>query len=48
MLRAEASAQRATCLKANGKDIKVLNLILIGDPDEVNETDPPKGLKTEK
>jgi len=36
------------CLRADGKDIKALNLILSGDPDEVNETDPPKGLKTEK
>ena len=29
-------AHRATCLKADGKDIKVLNLILSGDSDEVS------------
>jgi hypothetical protein len=39
-------AHRATCLKADGKEIKVLNLILSGDSDGTNETDPSKGLKT--
>ena len=29
-------AHRATCLKADGKDIKVLNLILSGDSDGVS------------
>ena len=29
-------AHRAMCLKADGKDIKVLNLILSGDSDEVS------------
>jgi hypothetical protein len=33
-------AHRATCLKAEGKDIKVLNLILIGDSNAENETGP--------
>ncbi len=28
-------AHRATCLKADGKDIKVLNLILSGDSEGV-------------
>src|SRR3984893_19315411 len=40
-------AHRATCLKADGKDIKLLNLILSSDSDAVDETDPSKGLKTE-
>jgi hypothetical protein len=29
-------ANRATCLKADGNDIKVLNLILSGDSNEVS------------
>jgi hypothetical protein len=33
-------AHRATCLKADGKDIKVLNLMLIGNSGVENETDP--------
>jgi hypothetical protein len=41
-------AHRATCLKADGKDIKALNLILSGDSDRENETVSSKGLKTEK
>ena len=41
-------AHRATCLKADGKDIKVLNLILSGNSDDASETDPSKGLKPEK
>jgi hypothetical protein len=41
-------AHRATCLKADGNDIKILNLILSSNSDGVNETDPSKGLKTEK
>jgi hypothetical protein len=41
-------AHRATCLKADGKDIKVLNLILSGDSDRENETVSSKGLKIEK
>jgi hypothetical protein len=35
-------AHRATCLKADGKDIKVLNLILGGDSDGASGTDPSK------
>ena len=35
-------AHRATCLKADGKDIKVLNLILRGNSDGEHETDPSK------
>ncbi len=41
-------AHRATCLKADGKDIKVLNLIISGNPDDARETDPSKDLKPEK
>src|ERR1700726_915462 len=41
-------AQRATFLKADGKDIKVLNLILSDNSDSASETDPAKGLKPEK
>jgi hypothetical protein len=33
---AEFCAHRATCLKADGKDIKVLKLILSGDSDGVS------------
>jgi hypothetical protein len=35
-------AHRATCLKADGKDIKVLNLILSGDSDGASGRDPSK------
>ena len=35
-------AHRATCLKADGKDIKVLNLILSGNSDGASETSPSK------
>jgi hypothetical protein len=35
-------AHRATCLKADGNDIKVLNLILSGSSDGASETDPSK------
>src|ERR1700676_2380719 len=35
-------AHRATCLKADGKDIKVLNLILSGNSDGASEADPSK------
>jgi hypothetical protein len=41
-------AHRATCLKADGKDIKVLHLILSGNSDGASETDPSKDLKPEK
>ena len=41
-------AHRASCLKADGKDIKVLNLILSGNSDGASETDPSKGPKPEK
>src|ERR1700719_455633 len=41
-------AHRATCLKADGKDIKVLNLILSGNSDGASETGPSKDLKPEK
>ena len=41
-------AHRATCLKADGKDIRVLNLILSGNSDGTSETDPSKDLKPEK
>jgi hypothetical protein len=41
-------AHRATCLKADGKDIRVLNLILSGNSDGASETDPSKDLKPEK
>ena len=34
---AEFCAHRATCLKADGKDIKVLNMILNGDSNAENE-----------
>jgi hypothetical protein len=37
-------AHRATCLKADGNDIKVLNLILSGNSDGASETDPSKDL----
>jgi hypothetical protein len=40
-------AHRATCLKADGKDIKVLNLILSGNSDGASETDPSTDLKPE-
>jgi hypothetical protein len=35
-------AHRATCLKADGNDIEVLNLILSGNSDGASETDPSK------
>jgi len=35
-------AHRATCLKADGTDIRVLNLILSGNSDAACETDPSK------
>jgi hypothetical protein len=35
-------AHRATCLKADGRDIRVLNLILSGNSDGASETDPLK------
>jgi hypothetical protein len=41
-------AHRATCLKADGKDIKVLNLMLSGNSDGASETDASKDLKPEK
>ena len=41
-------ANRATCLKADGKDIKVLNLILSGNSDGASETDLSKDLEPEK
>jgi hypothetical protein len=41
-------AHRATCLKADGNDIKVLNLILSGSSDCAGETDSSKDLKPQK
>ena len=41
-------ARRATCLKADGKDITHLKLILDGDSNAENEADPSKGQETEK
>ena len=35
-------AHRATCLKADGKDIKVLNLILSGNSDGPSDLKPEK------
>jgi hypothetical protein len=45
---AGSCAHRATCLKADGKEIKLLNLILSGNPDGVSETIPSTDLKPEK
>ena len=41
-------AHRETCLKADGKDISVLNLIFSGNSDGASETDPSKDLKLER
>jgi hypothetical protein len=41
-------ANRVTCLKADGNDIKVLNLILSGNSDGASETDPSKDRNPEQ
>jgi hypothetical protein len=41
-------AHPATCFKADGNDIKVLNLIFSGNSDEASETDPQKDLKLDR
>jgi hypothetical protein len=41
-------AHRVTCLKADGKDITELKLIINGDSNAENEADPSKGQETEK
>jgi hypothetical protein len=42
-----SSFRFSVCLKADGKDIEVLNPIVRGDSVAENESDPSKSLKSE-